>query len=72
MVVLRKLASLYKSTESYCCHFYVGMGMGVGIKLKSFMSNFFMLFSRRCQASYPVGDRSGFFYSSTKQTKALI
>ena len=32
------LAHLYKSTESYCCHFDVGVGIGVGVTLQSFTS----------------------------------
>ena len=50
------LACLFDSIGSYCCHSDVGIcvGVGVGITLKSFMSKFFMLWPRHCQASYPV------------------
>ena len=34
------LAHLYESTESYCCHFDVGVGIGVGVTLQSFTSKF--------------------------------
>ena len=34
------LAHLYESTESYCCHFDVGVGLGVGVTLQSFTSKF--------------------------------
>ena len=27
------LAHLYESTESYCCHFNVGVGLSVGVTL---------------------------------------
>ena len=37
------LAHLYKSTESYCCHFDVGVGIGVGVTLKSFTSKLLFL-----------------------------
>ena len=35
--------------------------MGIGVALKTFMSKFFMLWVRQCQASYAVRDRSCFF-----------
>ena len=36
------LAHLYRSTESYCCHFGIGVGVGLGITLKSFTSKFIL------------------------------
>ena len=45
------LSRLYESTESYCCHFEVGVGVGVTPK---FYVKFFMLWARHCQVSYPV------------------
>ena len=49
-VILTFLARLYESTESYCCHFDVS----VGVTLKIYTSKFFMLWTRHCQVSYPV------------------
>ena len=41
-----------KYRDLYCYHFDVGMGVGVGFTLLSFMSKFFMLWAGHCQASY--------------------
>ena len=52
------LARLYESTESYCCHFDVGIGVGDSITLSKFYVKVFMLWARHCKESYPVWDRS--------------
>ena len=38
------LAHLYESMESYCCHFDVGVCIGIGVTLQSFTSKFTVAF----------------------------
>ena len=34
------LAHLYESIGSYCCHFQVGMGVGIGVTFEGFTTKF--------------------------------
>ena len=54
------LAHLYESTESCCCHF--DMGVGVGITLQSFRSKFFYVMGKALSGKLSCTGTGLFFF----------